>query len=278
MSLVRNARTLLTSPKTMRDFALYHTSKLRHGAAIRNLHGVQLSSFNSFSEFHTCDAIDESERRFLETFDFGEGAVFDIGANLGLVSIILAKRFPKRPVYSFEPNPSTFRALKNNLRLNNIINAECFEMAVYDKNGPILFDADPRSRATNKIVERAGDHSKQVRAITIDSFLERHGINSIALLKIDVEGFEEKVLEGAARALGERRINIVYYEVCPDNARRAGLKPMRAGEMLLDAGYHLYKLDEGLRPAATSEVDSVVLDNWVACLNELQGCGIKDWS
>jgi len=197
MSLIKNVRTLLTSPATMKDYVLYHASKLSRGRAEKCLHGVRLSSFINFSEFHTCNAVSHEERRFLESYEFGEGVILDVGANLGLVSLILAKKFPDRTIYPFEPNPSTFQALESNLKLNGINDVRCFELAISEHNGQAQFNADPRSRATNKITKEKDEHHVSVPCRTLDSFLEQYKIEKVALLKVDVEGHEQGIFEGA---------------------------------------------------------------------------------
>jgi hypothetical protein len=62
--------------------------------------------------------VNDQERRFFSQLPLVDGTVLDVGANLGIVSVILARRFADRVIYAFEPNPTTYAALQDNLALN----------------------------------------------------------------------------------------------------------------------------------------------------------------
>ena len=128
--VLRNVRTLLRSPRTLRSYARYKTSSLLHGDACKSVHGITLSSFANFSEFLNCDPLSPLEYGFLTTFDFGRGCLIDVGANLGIVTAVLARRFPERPVFAFEPGPSTFESLKSTVTLNRLNNVRLSRCAV----------------------------------------------------------------------------------------------------------------------------------------------------
>jgi hypothetical protein len=102
--------------------------------------------------------------------------------------------------------------------------------------------------------------------VTLDAYLDKNSIADIAFLKVDVEGFEATVFEGARRLLSEHRAAVVYYEVCPGNAKNSGIEPERATRILLEHGYGTYKIDDigRLQPVDLSEVERAVLENWVA--------------
>src|SRR5947199_7047613 len=124
MKVARNARTLLNSPVIARDYLNYWESRIKNlGRTVRAFpYGIKISELNSFSEYHSIgDFVSHQEYEFLSKYPFGSGAIIDVGANLGLISLILAKRFPRRTVHAFEPSPSTFRALKRNRDVNDCL-------------------------------------------------------------------------------------------------------------------------------------------------------------
>src|SRR5215216_3948850 len=142
--LIRNARTLLSNPTIAWEYLYYWGSKLTNsGQAVRTFPGgIRITELCNFSEFHSISGfISEEEREFLSKYPIGPGAVIDVGANLGLVSIVLARRFPERTVHSFEPGPSTFKALKANIKLNTCANILPLQSAVAEHNDEIAFDA-----------------------------------------------------------------------------------------------------------------------------------------
>ena len=107
---------------------------------------------------------------------------------------------------------------------------------------------------------------------TLDQFAARQQIDQIALLKVDVEGYETLVFQGAEQLLKAKQIQMVYYEVCPALSIRAGFTPEAASERLQASGYQLFRLDEHgqLQVARLEQIDETSLSNWVAIRPE--GC------
>lgn len=270
MYVIRNLKTLLTNPAVARDYWLYWESRLTNsGRAVRTFpDDIRLTELCDFSEFHAVgDFVSAEERRFLSTSPIGEGAIIDVGANLGIVSMMLAKRFPERTIHAFEPAPSTFHALQTNIALNASANIRAMQRAVADRDGEIAFHADPIGRATNSIALSPSDSVVNVRCVTLDAYVEENAIAEIAFLKVDVEGFEATVFQGARRLLSEHRAAVIYYEVCPGNSKNSGAEPQLATRILQQHGYALYRIAENglLESVDESEVGRTVLDNWVAC-------------
>jgi len=269
MSLIRNLKTLLTNPAIARDYLLYWESRLANaGRAVRAFpDGIRITELCDFSEFHAIAYfVSPEERRFLSTYPIGEGAIIDVGANLGIVSLMLARRFSERMIHAFEPAPSTFQAFQTNVALNASANIRAMQCAVADRDGEITFTMDPIGRATNHIAASAGDDVVKVPCRTLDAYAEENAIAEIAFLKVDVEGFEATVFQGAQRVLGEHRAAVVYYEVCPGNAKNSSIDPELPTRILEQHGYRINKLDNRglLQPVDRSEVHHTTLDNWVA--------------
>jgi FkbM family methyltransferase len=119
-----------------------------------------------------------------------ESICFDIGANVGLYTLLFA-RYAKR-VYAFEPLPRNIRFLVRTLELNSIRNATVVPCAVSDKTYLTAFKEGQNS-ATG-CLDNTG--YQPVTAVSLDDFVAR--INVIpSLMKIDVEGGEAQVLEGS---------------------------------------------------------------------------------
>lgn len=153
---------------------------------------------------------------------------FDIGANVGTYSVLAASLGVE--CWSWEPVPSSFGHLKDNIRLND------FEALIYPRMEAIsdrietvlmtsVFDT------TNKIIangrSEAAIGSIQVPAITLDQAVAKEARPT--LIKIDVEGHEEQVLQGGARAFLDNALLAVIMEVNTDHSHRRimdlGLKP-----------------------------------------------------
>ena len=149
-----------------------------------------------------------------ETFDFlrqnvKPGAtVLDLGAHMGLFSVVMSQLVGKKGrVYSFEPTPSTRNVLKEVIKINGcnhnvLIRSE----AVSKQKGTFFFyDTGDLVSNANSLVQTARSESKiKVNAISLDEFAAEQK-EKIDCLKIDVEGAELDLLEGAKKVFTEMR-------------------------------------------------------------------------
>ena len=126
----------------------------------------------------------------------------DVGANIGFYSLYSATKIsPHGKVYAFEPSPSTFQILQENIELNqheNAIQLHC--SAVSDHQGEILFLNSALNPESSRVVETAEIDNKteliRIPCIDLDSFFDNLNSPPIKLVKIDVEGHELSVLRG----------------------------------------------------------------------------------
>lgn len=188
-----------------------------------------------------------AEPRVMRVLKKIHGRIFvDIGANSGIYTIPLAKHF--RYVYAFEPHHDIFNILKQNTRL--LPNVTIIESAVSDKEGgaefyldPLFPQPNPPTGSANTILREwhykpashpnielfyKGQESFQVQTYSLDGFFKSEMLN---LVKIDVEGAEFLVLNGAKKLLKDRRINRIIVEL-HDRDRREELE-----NLFRDYGY-----------------------------------------
>jgi FkbM family methyltransferase len=268
--LLNNLKTVLTRPSIGVEFVEYNLSKLRNGGrAVRTITpGIKVTGLSGFGEYHFCkNFVNDQERRFFSQLPQVDGVILDVGANLGVVSVILSRRFADRVVYAFEPNPTTYAALQENLALNRCANVQAQPMAIADRDGSIMFAAHPKDRGTTSIATADSANTISVKCSTIDTFLTRIAkAESVSFMKVDVEGFEALVFAGAEDALTHRRIATVYFEVFPKLAIMRGFDADAAARILLRHGYDLKRVGEDgrLREADVADLPNVVVENWVA--------------
>ena len=151
--------------------------------------------------------------------------VFDIGANVGSHSLHMAKYVGKEgKVYAFEPVPWAINRLKRNLELNSFDNLILEPIALSDVNDEV----EMQFRASFKIGSKSGvgEEGKineswwnecdqvKVNMVTLDQYVNSNKINRIDLIKLDVDGFEGKVIRGALKTLKHFR-PIIIMEVAP---------------------------------------------------------------
>ncbi len=147
--------------------------------------------------------------------------IFDVGANLGQTALKFASDFPNAKIYSFEPVASTYRKLVENTRQNSSVSA--FPIAFGDKNEKVEISIfDEKDSGLNSLVDvnmnRSESSKKETITVrTIDDFVTENKIEKIDLLKIDTEGFEINVLNGATKSMETGKIKMIYVEVGLDN-------------------------------------------------------------
>lgn len=156
--------------------------------------------------------------------------VIDVGANAGQFAIASAKLFPDVAVHSFEPNPDCAATLQRNVA--SLKNVQVYPLALGDEKGEAAFHVNSHSHSSS-ILPLTGNHREafpQAREVdtirvtlsTLDQVFADVELPGPVLLKLDVQGYEARVLRGAANTL--KRIDHVVLE--------ASFKPMYQGEML----------------------------------------------
>ena len=138
------------------------------------------------------------------------GEFLDVGANHGLLSFGLAQKFGERVKFHlFEPNPKLVDSIEKTLTLYPTMRTEIIGMAVSDADETVQFQVEEDQTGASHITESGGI---SVQTIKLDTYLEEKHVNQVALLKLDVEGYELKALQGAEGALKAQRISAIYFE------------------------------------------------------------------
>lgn len=125
----------------------------------------------------------------------------DIGANIGSCALRWHRDNPTGRILCFEPHPGIYRRLAKNIALNSADRIETFPWALSDHDGPVEMFTDESSMIMRDRPFLRGS-GELVQAHTLDYAVEALKISSIDICKIDVEGHEIRVLEGARRSLG----------------------------------------------------------------------------
>lgn len=273
---LRQIRTAFARPDIGVEYLQWQISKMVNGSARFSLpNGAVISNFISFSEYHSMiGCMSKAEIQFLRSLPVSDAPIVDVGANIGVVSLLLAKEYPNRRIFSLEPAPSTFAALQRNVALNGVENISLNQIALSDTVGEIPFNAEPADRGNSRL---AGDGIARiatqgisdrvmVQTTTLDTFAEEHGLKEIGLLKIDVEGFEATVLRGARQVLQRRLPELIFMEVVADATISAGFPPALPIEIVSEAGYDWFRLEEngGRTPVSVAQVAQVKYENWIA--------------
>ena len=194
---------------------------------------------------------DWSERRALEAMlavlNPGDTA-FDVGANLGLYSVSLAKKVGDRgEVISFEPRQSTFEMLTANIELNGLKNVRCFQKALGEQSAKVPIYTFPEKPWCSSLVggqEKVLGETPAVEYVEVevgDPFRRANGLPLPRAVKIDVEGFEYAVIRGLRETLGDPHCQFVGCEMHP-HLLPQGITPQQVMDLLRSLGFNRIEL------------------------------------
>ena len=153
-----------------------------------------------------------------DSIGFKDGdVVIDVGGNIGMVSIYLAKRFPFLKIYAFEPGKQNYENFLRNIKLNNIPDG-----VITVKNLAITGDGRDIELVVNLLNSGGSSNSSlgwasnmcglevnhDVHSVTLNQVFKQYGINNCKLLKIDCEGSEYEILYGADEATLQKCENL----------------------------------------------------------------------
>lgn len=174
-----------------------------------------------------------------------EGIILDVGANIGIMTVHLARKFPRARICAFEPVPHNIRALKRIIRYYRFKNVSIFETALGNYNGtarmimPIIHSV--RMQGLSHVINNndrqdyaeAGDvFATPIRSLdSYDSFFAPSA--HITGIKIDVENFEYYVLDGARRLISAHK-PVIYCELWKNEQRDKCI------ELLKELGYSMH--------------------------------------
>ncbi|MBI3317763.1 MAG: FkbM family methyltransferase [Candidatus Omnitrophica bacterium] len=152
------------------------------------------------------------------------GTLFDIGANIGLYALYAALRHPNARIVAFEPEYSNLHLLRDNILHNSLQDrVEAFSLALSNQTGLSFLhvqDATPGSALhtesqaplTQTLTHRPVLFREGVGTITLDEFCKKRGLIP-QLIKLDVDGTEPAILEGASETLRHKAFQSVLLEL-----------------------------------------------------------------
>lgn len=186
-----------------------------------------------------------------ETIDFilsklPNGAGFlDIGANIGAISIPVAKRRVDVQVIGIEASARVHDFLMKNVALNRLTNYKVLNNAVAEDNDVLVNFYGPDDKFGKGSMAPVFTKVPQVVAtITIDKIWQQFSEADIQFIKIDIEGFEYTALKGGEEILSSHRAPDILLEFVDWAEELAGLELGKAQQLLFEYGYTLYKFDD----------------------------------
>jgi len=179
-----------------------------------------------------------------------EGETFvDVGANIGYLSLLASRRVGMQGcVYAFEPSHREFCRLIKNISINHACNVVAYCSALGEKSGLVEIQIErdhtglnhitsPQSKSPHAVIQPVGQ-------LRLDDVLPYEDMDSIKLVKIDVEGAELRVLKGMTGILRLQIIERLCIEITPEFLGRFGDTKIELFNYLKSFGYEpKYDLD-----------------------------------
>ena len=204
---------------------------------------------NTILGYERSDPYRNGEYKFLNSYIKDNMTIVDAGAHDGTYAEYIFNLNPSVTIHCFEPTASAFDELKvrlaneiktgkliaNNAGLSTEIGeAELFIYNELDQRNSLHLN--PGHDFDSSLL-----HKEKIKLTTLDDYIERFKISRIDFLKIDVEGHEIKVIEGAASALKKKIIKCIQFEY-NNNWAAAGFTLERAFNILISNGFKIFRL------------------------------------
>lgn len=211
----------------------------------------------------------------------GNDNVIDLGANIGLHSISMARLVPQGMVYSFEPQSLSSTQLQLNALRNNIDNIRVYNLAASNLTGFVcgmefIDYSKSRSNIGNiKIVD------KNIGDLVMTLSLDDLSLRDIAFVKIDVQGYEYLALQGMRNILMSHR-PLIFLEIEEHHLVHCGTSSEQLINFLLNMNYYLYRIntdypcDHLAIPREKSTVyDVMLLNKYKYDITKIDGKSVK---
>lgn len=237
------------APRWLAKLAPNHYQYPKHSRRLVSRDGFSFElDLGDFLDWHVYySQMEGSKDRLYELAGPGD-SVIDVGANIGETALHLARRVgTSGRVVAFEPDPLMRRKCEKNIQLNAVRNVRLEPYALADESRKfMLHRVSERNPAGNRIIEQATTSldAVEVEAMRLDDYAGRTLLQNLSLLKIDVEGFEERVLRGAEQLIRRHRPRL-FVELSEANLRAQGSSAARLLAIFQEWNYEVIEASTG---------------------------------
>ena len=184
----------------------------------------------------------------------------DVGANHGVFSLAFSTARPGAKVLAIDPSPVAFEILNHNKKLNDLTSLQTRNVACGNQRGEIRMVWNWHHLEAIRDENSASKDAISVPMIPLDDLCLEHDLLP-ELLKIDVEGFELPVLEGATRVL--RGAKLLFLEIHPERIDDLSLSQGAIFDLLVERGWKIKNLGDA--PISRREFVDQIHMFWTVC-------------
>lgn len=218
---------------------------------LANVYGEKMYCYldSKISPHIFSELFERREVKFVKYF-LEEGDIFvDVGANIGLFSIVAAPVVgEKGDVVSFEPTPKLYKRLNQNKNVNGYSNIHTYELGLYSTDGHETINVSNEGRnawnSLEKTNMRGSYQEKEIETTTIDNFIVKNScVERAKLIKIDVEGAEFDIIKGGEKLFASKEAPTLLIEFADRNTG-PNRSCKKLHDLLVRLGYSLYELGQ----------------------------------
>ena|SRR3990167_6809098 len=202
---------------------------------------------------------ERSEMKYVFSHLKSPRTIVDVGANIGIWSIYLAKNYPNSEVMTFEPVNSSFFYLGKNLARNNITNVVANSNALGEKEkytNLYYYQETPGASSIKKT-----QNSNYIKEKTMVHRLDDYGFKDVDFIKIDTEGAELNVLKGGINTIKKYK-PMILCEMMRKYTKLFGYHPDDIINFLAPLGYKCYYLYDNKLVQITRMSDKLLASNF----------------
>lgn len=203
---------------------------------------------------------EKAETRFFQSACRDGMTFLDVGANLGYYTALAARAVgPNGRVLAVEPDPDSFGYLEQTIAANAVGNVEAFPVAASDAPAILPLYISTDNRGDNRLY--ASDEERpqvEVKARPLDALLRDNKIDTVDLIKIDVQGYEPKVIAGLRETITASPNLTLLTEFWPQGIDEAGEDANEFLQTLRELGLTLHELQpDGSLAELTDDTDLI---------------------
>ena len=186
--------------------------------------------------------------------------VVDVGANIGYYTLLAARLVGSTGhVYAFEPEPEAFALLERNVALNGYDNVTLVPKALGRESGTLQLFVAKRNRGDHRVYDPSGKRGAiDVPVVTLDEALAQWAPAHVDFLKVDTQGAECMILDGARQTIAEHPELQIVMELTPHFLAAVGDDPRVCLERLATAGYSFVDIREWERKLVPTDIDALL--------------------
>ena len=226
---MKNSLKLMIAPKRwvkkyfrnlVPEMAYLNVENFRIYFSLRDVSGPSFDL--AYGGKNSFDNYEKRDKLLVDKFLNDGDVFFDVGANIGHFSFYFKRKYKNLKCFMFEPHPVLSKCIQETVQFGNIKDISLNEVALSNETNELEFFEDTfndggHSLISDQVSKRSKSHSFKVQAETLDNYFSKLNVDSIDMMKIDVQGAEFMLLEGAVETLNKYKPKI-FVEVINSKA------------------------------------------------------------